>query len=95
MKLFSPYQNLDGDENTVSTFYTLVTADESYGIDRSGICIFSKWPIVEALFHQWQVNGYMHKIFHGDWFGGKGVGLCRLDINGFQVNVFTAHVTFA
>ncbi|XKL61456.1 hypothetical protein PGB90_008513 [Kerria lacca] len=61
------------------------------GVFGSGVCIFSKWPIVEVLFHKWQVNGYIHKIFHGDWYGGKGVGLCRLDVNGYKVNIYTCH----
>lgn len=59
----------------------------------SGVCILSKYPIREALFHQWSVNGYVHKIQHGDWFGGKGVGLCKVDVDGNVVNVYTAHVS--
>ncbi|KAF4527422.1 hypothetical protein B566_EDAN015942 [Ephemera danica] len=62
------------------------------GVIGSGVCILSKYPITDTLFHQWSVNGYCHKIQHGDWFGGKGVGLCRLDVNGSVVNVYTAHL---
>ncbi|XP_044752920.1 putative neutral sphingomyelinase [Coccinella septempunctata] len=58
----------------------------------SGICIFSKYPIVDVYFHQWAVNGYIHKIHHGDWFGGKGVGLCKLQLDEYLVNVYTAHL---
>ncbi|KAL3283099.1 hypothetical protein HHI36_006258 [Cryptolaemus montrouzieri] len=58
----------------------------------SGICMFSKYPIIDVYFHQWAVNGYIHKIHHGDWFGGKGVGLCKLRLNKYLVNVYTAHL---
>lgn len=34
----------------------------------------------------------MHKICHGDWFGGKGIGLCRFKIKGFNIDVYAAHV---
>lgn len=61
------------------------------GVLGSGVCIFSRWPIVEAMFHKWQVNGYVHKLTHGDWYGGKGIGFCRLNVNGFKINLYTCH----
>jgi hypothetical protein len=64
------------------------------GVIGSGLCIFSKHQITDSLFHQWAVNGYVHKIQHGDWFGGKGVGLCRIMVGDQAVNVYTAHVQF-
>ncbi|XP_063237511.1 putative neutral sphingomyelinase [Bacillus rossius redtenbacheri] len=62
------------------------------GVLGSGVCILSKFPIDDVFFHQWPVNGYIHKIHHGDWFGGKGVGLCQVSINGLRVNVYTTHL---
>ncbi|KAL1506402.1 hypothetical protein ABEB36_005772 [Hypothenemus hampei] len=66
------------------------------GVVGSGICIFSKHPIEETFFHQWSVNGYIHKLHHGDWWGGKGVGLCRLRVDKenttYYVNVYTTHL---
>ncbi|XP_059490809.1 putative neutral sphingomyelinase [Neocloeon triangulifer] len=62
------------------------------GVIGSGLCIFSRYPIIDSLFHQWAVNGYVHKIQHGDWFGGKGVGLCRILVGEHHVNVYTAHL---
>lgn len=62
------------------------------GVIGSGLCVFSRHEIVEVLFHQWQLNGYIHKIFHADWFGGKGVGLCQVMVNGFRLNVYTTHL---
>jgi sphingomyelin phosphodiesterase 2 len=44
------------------------------GVLGSGLCVFSKHKIISTLFHSWSVNGYFHRIQHGDWFGGKGVG---------------------
>lgn len=29
----------------------------------------------------------------GDWFGGKGVGLCKILVNNHPVNVYIAHVS--
>ncbi|CAG9766639.1 unnamed protein product [Ceutorhynchus assimilis] len=66
------------------------------GVVGSGICILSKHPIEETFFHQWSVNGYIHKLQHADWFGGKGVGLCRLKIvddkDTYFANVYTTHL---
>lgn len=44
------------------------------------------------MFHKWSLNGYVHKIHHGDWFGGKGVGLCKIKIHNININIYTAHV---
>lgn len=66
------------------------------GVTGSGICILSKHPIEETFFHQWSVNGYIHKFHHGDWWAGKGVGLCRLKVrdgtNNYYVNVYSTHL---
>lgn len=62
------------------------------GVVGSGVCILSRYSITEVFFHKWSVNGYIHKIQHGDWFGGKGVGLCCLQIKGFKVNIYSAHL---
>ncbi|XP_044728693.1 putative neutral sphingomyelinase [Chrysoperla carnea] len=61
------------------------------GVVGSGICILSKYVIKETFFHQWPVNGYIHKLQHGDWFGGKGVALCRIQVSSYIVNVYSAH----
>lgn len=36
------------------------------GVLGSGLCILSKHPIVKTLFHAWSVNGYVHRIQHGN-----------------------------
>jgi sphingomyelin phosphodiesterase 2 len=38
------------------------------------------------------VNGYVHKIQHGDWFGGKGVGMCKINVHGSLVHLYAAHL---
>ncbi|XP_046978892.1 putative neutral sphingomyelinase [Vanessa cardui] len=62
------------------------------GVVGSGLCVFSKWIIQDVFFHQWPLNGYIHKIHHGDWFGGKGVGLCRIQCNNRLINVYCTHL---
>ncbi|XP_049888179.1 putative neutral sphingomyelinase [Pectinophora gossypiella] len=62
------------------------------GVLGSGLCVFSKWVIQDVFFHQWALNGYIHKIHHGDWFGGKGVGLCRIRYNDKLINVYCTHL---
>ena len=59
----------------------------------SGLCVFSKIPIEETLFHKFDLNGYAHKVHHGDWFGGKGVGLVKLSVEGLKINLYISHVS--
>ena len=62
-----------------------------HGIIGSGTCIFTKYRLKNANFHEFTMNGYPVKFWHGDWFGGKGLGVCQLEINGFEVTVFVSH----
>ncbi|CAB3228620.1 unnamed protein product [Arctia plantaginis] len=62
------------------------------GVLGSGLCVFSKWLIQDVFFHAWPLNGYIHKVHHGDWFGGKGVGLCRIKCGNRLVNVYCTHL---
>ncbi|XP_063823205.1 putative neutral sphingomyelinase [Ostrinia nubilalis] len=62
------------------------------GVLGSGLCVFSKWVIQDVFFHQWPLNGYIHKIHHGDWFGGKGVGLCRIKCGDRLINIYCTHL---
>ncbi|XP_046341425.2 sphingomyelin phosphodiesterase 2-like [Haliotis rufescens] len=61
------------------------------GAIGSGVCMFSVHPMIETVFHQFSLNGFAHKPYHGDWFGGKGVGLCKFNVNGLTVNVYGSH----
>lgn len=62
------------------------------GVLGSGICILSKSCIVDAALSQFSLNGYAHKILHGDWYGGKGVGLCKVIHNGLKINLYVTHL---
>ena len=64
------------------------------GVIGGGVCILSKAKIVDVFFYSWSLNGYVHKVQHGDWFGGKGVGLCRVIHNGYKINLYVTHVGF-
>ncbi|PAA92138.1 hypothetical protein BOX15_Mlig025338g3 [Macrostomum lignano] len=48
----------------------------------SGCCIFSRYPIEETFFYRYAANGFPHRLQHGDWFGGKGVGMARIRLPG-------------
>ncbi|KAL7043735.1 hypothetical protein ACKWTF_001644 [Chironomus riparius] len=62
------------------------------GVVGSGLCIFSRHQILSAFFHHWAVNGYVHKIQHGDWFGGKGVGMCKIKVQDQIINFYISHL---
>lgn len=59
----------------------------------SGLCLFSKHPILETIYHRYDPNGYVHKVQHGDWFGGKGLGMAKLNISGFDIHLYITHVS--
>jgi sphingomyelin phosphodiesterase 2 len=61
------------------------------GIIGSGTCVFTRVQINDATFHEFTMNGYPHKIWHGDWFGGKGLGVCQIEFKGFDIHVYTSH----
>ncbi|KAH7939774.1 hypothetical protein HPB52_017267 [Rhipicephalus sanguineus] len=62
------------------------------GVLGSGVCLLSKSPIVDTGLLKYNLNGYAHKIFHGDWFGGKVVGLCKVRHRGLHVNLYVTHL---
>ena len=64
----------------------------SSGMFGSGLCVFSKYPILETLQHRFAVNGYPSKLLHGDWYAAKSAGLVQLLFEGLRINVYIAHV---
>ena len=62
------------------------------GIIGSGTCILTKAPILDTAFHEFSLNGFPHMFLHGDWFAGKGLGVCRLDYKGLVIQVFVSHL---
>lgn len=61
------------------------------GVFGSGVCILSKAPFVDVALHKFSLNGFVHKVHHGDWFGGKAVGLCRVFYKGLNISLFVSH----
>ncbi|NXV82766.1 NSMA phosphodiesterase, partial [Atlantisia rogersi] len=45
------------------------------GVIGSGLCVFSRFAILDTLLYQYSLNGYPYMLQHGDWFCGKSVGL--------------------
>ena len=66
------------------------------GVIGSGLCIFSKYPIVGSYFHQFTSSGGIFDIHKGEVFAGKGVGMCRVKLNErSHLSIYTAHVSLA
>lgn len=61
------------------------------GCVGSGLCVLSRSPITEVHYHRFALNGYPHKLLHGDWWGGKGVALCRTTRHGVPMLLATTH----
>ena len=61
------------------------------GIIGSGTCIFSRYRLSNANFHEFAMNGYPLKFWHGDWFAAKGLGVCQLEVKGIDVTLFLSH----
>ncbi|XP_054709244.1 putative neutral sphingomyelinase [Uloborus diversus] len=62
------------------------------GVYGSGVCILSKSCIVDSAQCQYSLNGYAHKILHGDWYGGKVVGVCKVIHHGLKINLYVTHL---
>jgi len=80
--------------NTIKTLLSTALPYSHYfdnGIIGTGTAIFSKVKIKDVTFHEFGLNGYPHKLLHGDWFGGKGLGVCQIDFMGFNIHLFVSH----
>ncbi|XP_026857557.1 sphingomyelin phosphodiesterase 2a [Electrophorus electricus] len=62
------------------------------GVIGSGLAVFSKHHVQDALLSPYTLNGYPFMVHHGDWFGGKAVGLVILDVFGLKTNVYITHL---
>ncbi|NXU53375.1 NSMA phosphodiesterase, partial [Turnix velox] len=62
------------------------------GVIGSGLCVFSRFPILDTLLYQYSLNGYPYMLQHGDWFCGKSVGLLIIKISGIIFNVYVTHL---
>ncbi|XP_067913115.1 sphingomyelin phosphodiesterase 2-like [Heterodontus francisci] len=62
------------------------------GAIGSGLCVFSRYRITDSFLYRYSLNGYPYKLHHGDWFGGKSVGLVILNIKDLIVHVYVTHL---
>jgi len=64
------------------------------GFGGSGLFILSAFPILDTQFWRYTKNGKWYKPWHGDWWGGKGVALARMELPTGQgmVNLFNTHI---
>ncbi|KAF6733838.1 Sphingomyelin phosphodiesterase 2 [Oryzias melastigma] len=62
------------------------------GVIGSGLAIFSKYRIHDTLLYRYSLNGYPYMAHHGDWFGGKAVGMAVLSLGNLTANVYVTHL---
>ncbi|XP_069627635.1 sphingomyelin phosphodiesterase 2 isoform X2 [Haliaeetus albicilla] len=83
-----PQQAMEGDLTLQLRIFDL----NCCGVIGSGLCIFSRFPILDTLLYQYSLNGYPYMLQHGDWFCGKSVGLVIIKISGILFNVYVTHL---
>jgi len=58
----------------------------------NGLFTLSAFPIVESFFHRYTASNPWYKVWEGDWWAGKGVGLARVKLpNGSIVDFYNTH----
>uniref|UniRef100_UPI0037E88E81 sphingomyelin phosphodiesterase 2 n=1 Tax=Semicossyphus pulcher TaxID=241346 RepID=UPI0037E88E81 len=62
------------------------------GVIGSGLAIFSKHRIHDTFVYRYSLNGYPYMAHHGDWFGGKAVGMAVLNIGSLTAKVYATHL---
>lgn len=62
------------------------------GVIGSGLAIFSKHRIQDSFLYRYSLNGYPYMAHHGDWFGGKAVGMAVIKIGSLTANVYVTHL---
>ncbi|MBN3297397.1 NSMA phosphodiesterase, partial [Amia calva] len=62
------------------------------GVIGSGLAVFSRHKIHDAFLYRYSLNGYPYMAHHGDWFGGKAVGMVVLNICGMVAHVYVTHL---
>jgi endonuclease/exonuclease/phosphatase family metal-dependent hydrolase len=67
----------------------------SAGVFGTGVMIVSRFPIVSTHFHRFRVNGRPQRVFHGDWYAGRGCAMAVVDASASglgEVTVFASHL---
>lgn len=62
------------------------------GVIGSGLAIFSRHPICQSFFKRYTLNGSIDRVWHGDYFSGKGVGGIRVRLPGCTLDLYTTHL---
>ncbi len=58
----------------------------------NGLLILSAYPIREVFFHRFEQSNPWYKLWEGDWWAGKGVGLARVELPcGAMVDFYNTH----
>lgn len=61
------------------------------GIVGSGLLLLSRYPILDAFFYRFRLGGKPEKIWHADYYAGKGVGFTRLQTPFGLLDVYNIH----
>lgn len=61
------------------------------GLVGSGLMISSAWPIREAFFMRYTESGPPWRIWEGDFWGGKGVALARVESPAGLLDIYNTH----
>jgi len=56
-----------------------------------GLLVLSAYPIVESFFHRFEQNGKWYKLYHGDWWAGKGIALARIALPQGIIDFYNTH----
>ncbi|KAI6650876.1 Neutral sphingomyelinase isoform X1 [Oopsacas minuta] len=62
------------------------------GVVGSGLVTYSKYPIVGVDFFRFSLCGSPFRVDHGDWYGGKGVGVCYIESSVGMLSVYNTHL---
>jgi len=58
----------------------------------NGLFTISAWPIVESFFHRYKASNPWQRVWEGDWWAGKGVGLARVQHpSGSIIDFYNTH----
>ena len=63
------------------------------GIIGSGLCVFSRHPIMAAYTHRFSVCGSMKYFLDGELFAGKGILMCRVLTPSGPLAFYNTHVS--
>ena len=62
------------------------------GVIGSGLCLFSRYPIIAVFSHEFNTSGGVWGFSDGEVFGGKGIIGCRIQTPLGTLAVFNTHV---